>query len=1350
MRLNILLQIALPLLLTAGVLIFLMVKRKYFHAGAAVLCAVLLIASVTLGVIGLKQKGEAPAADAAAVSGNADNSALSLMTANRLLRDGYLDDAQLLLDELQQELPGDSDVLLASARCAVLGNNPSLASVLYRGAGDAAPEEELEYVSDGVTADNGAMITYLKNLGENPADYGLRESAAANTSGWIKTVRSGLRDSIDEAESNDLLAEAADYAAKLIAGFRDAQNGGRPDALFRTVSDLSDLLEQNETLQSCRVLRLALLRGRVLRGDYDGIAGQIGLEATPEELMVVTDLLISGKIRSSDFPESYRTADTEICEAVISQFQETLNSIESLTNAERASYQKTLKALKSQMKDPVMYLLRAQLTTALVNAKDTLVSKLYLEMAKLEMHAGNDSQAEEYLGGALGTASNSDDPGYSVPMNTLMDIINGTTDTETIKDVADYVDEAIDHSLPLDITPVSGGETPEGEAFNDYMTATVSEMTAVINIGTVDVENFPVVKARVQINSNQTADLKELEKLLHVRDCGSAITKFTLDEMTFSRSRIILLCDNSGSMSGSVGELKNAVRSFAADMGPGELVSVMTFDSGIREESDFTADSSEVAGYADWMGDYGGTDMYNALLKAIDRFPDDITSNNIIILMTDGDDNHPASDWTISEELGGRCALHDVTVYTVGLGRGVDTGYLTKLAAAGNGSFLYVDSDEALSRFYSFIHTQLKNQAILTFTAVNRTLNERTLALSLENELGSAEKKYWLVKPDYSAEEHGLDPLQVTDDELEVYGLTAKFLYRSSKKQTVQLRGNGFDSGDEITITLKGAVGYPVEASFVDEKTYSLTIPEGLAVGTYTVEGAIRDMTFTLPDELTVANQGSMKTYTFGSYVFTALNSKTENGTTTLSGNVILNGWLRFCGDVSLYSPSPDSERIQMTAPGAYIEYSKTTALSGLAKTLAQDDLPAKIPKIGTLWLYNQPYSAKDYTSFPVDEVTFSEPFRLSSVVLENPTYRLYPDTLQAQVTEVTLKLPFQKLLLRNLDKSFSFSGGASAMLNATQIGLKAKADLNLNQSSDYEQTVTFVRVPVRLSRATADIDTLRDDYSFGIGFKFKALGPMDSIDLDLAWKEGKFDELKVQTGTDAVTLTAAPVPITMQDFGVELSNLSAWAETGDGFWNKLIHTEVGCLFQVNLGDIAAKLPKIKELLVKDPKKALAPVVLKDCKLSLQLCDFRLAFEADVSLLDQWTVGHAELEAGNFSYSNRLLGIYGADEVGIRAKLAVDVNWHSSNLDLDMGGFIELTLGYPYTGLWGNLKCDFEVGWWVLKKDVNVSGDALIALYKNSSDNLQFSIIVKGQNTKGQLSGFQLHITKGRLKVTPY
>ena len=123
-------------------------------------------------------------------------------------------------------------------------------------------------------------------------------------------------------------------------------------------------------------------------------------------------------------------------------------------------------------------------------------------------------------------------------------------------------------------------------------------------------------------------------------------------------------------------------------------------------------------------------------------------------------------------------------------------------------------------------------------------------------------------------------------------------------------------------------------------------------------------------------------------------------------------------------------------------------------------------------------------------------------------------------------------------------------------------------------------------------------------------------------------------------------------------------------------------------------------------------------------------------------IGKCEIELGKFDYTNALIGYYNETECGLRAKLTAGSKWETTNLSMELTGAVELTLGYPYSGLWLNGSLDFEVGWWILRADFDVAGDAMIGAYQNTSGNFQFSIIVRGTDSGGEYSGFHLYITK--------
>ena len=241
---------------------------------------------------------------------------------------------------------------------------------------------------------------------------------------------------------------------------------------------------------------------------------------------------------------------------------------------------------------------------------------------------------------------------------------------------------------------------------------------------------------------------------------------------------------------------------------------------------------------------------------------------------------------------------------------------------------------------------------------------------------------------------------------------------------------------------------------------------------------------------------------------------------------------------------------------------------------------------------------------------------------------------------------------------------------------------------------------------------------------------------------------MKLQTkGTDSVLLQS-PIPISMADFGVEIEGLSKYKDDKSILEN-LLSNPINVLFEVNVASLNAYAPDIAEL-ISDKSVALAS--LSNCTLSMEFKEFRFAFDADIVFCTILDMGKCSIKLGKFEYTNALIGYYDETQYGLQVSVTRNLlDWNTPNVNLDLKGTTEITLGYPYTGIWFNGTADFDVKYWIFKKDFDVSGDALIGCYKNSSDNFQFSIIVRGTNARGNYAGFHLYITKARgLRVDSY
>lgn len=1340
------LQVAIPLFVTFAVLAAIAGWRRYFKPEIFIIGACVLSMGAFMTVEHISAANDV---SESGVSASVDTDELSLTLAEQYMLDEQYAAAMDVLENLLQSNGSNPNVKLAAARCSLLQGDYSAAVQMYEQLSDRVEDELTHALSllASTQVNSNAIVAYLQKLGYDPAEYGLEESAEikADYDDAQELIRERLHKDLDAFENTygDSAVDALEYASDLTAEFDACLQGQQSsDSLESTVRKLDTAIKEAPELADNADLRLARLKGYVLSGDYDKIAESADRSCVSEELVVLSQLFVSGLVDDKDFSDAYVDLDFDRYQEVLGICRQNLKEAD-LTKDQEEKYNEKLEQLQDQMDDPVLFTLRQDLLEQVEEGDTAMQSKCYLALAKIENACGNEQQADIYISKALGTAGNSDDENYRIPMNQMADILQGNSETSEILNIAQYVDAALDHSLPLDIQ-VSDITALAGSAgeLGDQMTNTVTKNTASINIGVIDAGEFPVVQASVQIQSSQWDTVEELMEHLNVYDCGTEITEFTLEKLEFQSSRIILLCDCSGSMDDSVNDLKQVIADFAASMRIGEEVCVIGFNSGIAFVKPFSSDPTEVAGAADSIFASGGTALFDSLIYAGEQHTQDINANNIIIAMTDGQDGSYVTEEQMYSQISTMAAQKGLTVYTVGLGD-VDADYLQKMAQFGNGSFLYADDSEDLQTFYDFIHGQLSNQYILTYTAKNLTRNERTVELSLDGEMGSKIKTYYLQEPGNSDTQSSAEnPYAAEPGKLSVGGLSAQLLYKSSQDQTLMLLGSSFNAADEVTVRLVGSVKYDLSATFIDSSSYAVVIPSEIAVGVYDLEVSIGDCSFSLEDELTVAVAGSTRNFQYGAYSFTAQTSYiNDSGETVLSGNVVMNGWLRFKGDLTISYDYYDGGKAWITdESGFYVSYSESAA-TGLAGIVAEWGVPIQFGAMGKFSICDDPYIPGDYEDFDVFEKNYPAIVSVNMMYLDCSGFNLaiYPDMLWIQNADISFSLPLQEQLMRCWKQC---PDKRAAYDSAILIGAREIAFVETLEFEDLQDaSLMMLHQPLRLISLKIAVNTLKNDYTFTAGVGLEAISDVDGFTFTVGFADGKFDSFGLRLKDDdiALPLVKTPVPVEMSNFGFLVSGFGKYNNSGDAV-TALLDYPVTIEFDIDVANLNKYVPDLAKLL--DDEGDVAVATLSDSKLQMQLKDFRLAFDANLVFIEVLDLGKVHVSAGDFDYTNKLLGFYKEDAVGMQIAVEADlVDMDTKNLDLELNGQIEACLSYPYTGLWLNGNASYHVGWWIIGADGNITGDALIGAYENSSGNFQFSVILRGENSEGKYSGFHAYLT---------
>ncbi|MEZ4313958.1 MAG: VWA domain-containing protein [Polyangiaceae bacterium] len=172
---------------------------------------------------------------------------------------------------------------------------------------------------------------------------------------------------------------------------------------------------------------------------------------------------------------------------------------------------------------------------------------------------------------------------------------------------------------------------------------------------------------------------------------------------------LTFVLDTSGSMEGApISREQAAVKAIAASLAPGDIVSMVTWNTGNNVVLDgysvIGASDSVVTGAADKLSADGGTDLHGGLVAGYGLATKnyDPAKLNRVILISDGGANVGITDKDLialsSED------ADKEGIYLVGVGVGPADGYNDRLMDTvtdkGRGAYVYLDSKEEASRMF--------------------------------------------------------------------------------------------------------------------------------------------------------------------------------------------------------------------------------------------------------------------------------------------------------------------------------------------------------------------------------------------------------------------------------------------------------------------------------------------------------------------------------------------------------------------------------------------------------------------------------------------------------------------------
>lgn len=1099
------------------------------------------------------------------------------------------------------------------------------------------------------------------------------------------------------------------YVENLTGQVQDEELSGQ-EKQFR------QLLDQYPEMQSIDIVRYANLKLAVLQNDYNSLAENINEYTDYKEYMVTANLFLNGYIQKEAFGGDYGNNLADMYEEVADQLERvSQNNAGDMSKTAQEDMEQYVEALRKSVENPVMGQINYQLTDYVEDGvKDR--TKIYLLQAQIAQADGNQSASEDYLSRSMNTVGDCEDSSYTEPMGKLVNLITSKENREDVKNIPAYVDEVLKNQFLIDINEDDLKENSE-TSFDSYFTDYVSQKRVSIHITDVDHSQFENLTVKFTVDDQIAYSAQDVKEMLEVLDCGINISDFQIEKINYDHLYTLLCCDTSGSMEGeAIENLKSAVSLFAENKEEKDVLGLVEFNDAPTEILEMGSSVEQIKDEAQSITASGGTNMYDTAISAMDMFNSENDSLRTIILMSDGADNDQRTVEEINENIGKRAKEKNVVIYTIGLGQEVDSDYLSNIAECTGGCYVYVNDSNSLYEFYKRLNNQNKNQYVLTYKAQDAfTEIDRECRLNLNQDELTYDTYTYSLKDGDSA---GTDIL----DGKTICGVESRLVFKSGTEQANKLLGTGFVKGEPIRVTMMGNSEYDLNAEYVSETEYALTIPANAACGTYDIIIQVNGKKAYLKNELTIAVQGSQETTTFGQYQFTSFSKVETSEYIKLSGYVQMNGWLSFNGDIILSGNMSGESIILSDVAGSYVKYDDKENSFWLGRYMANHNINMPVMPLGDIALYNDTGSTFN-ENFRVTAVNVATTYVSKLIELNDPVVRLYPDRIQMDVNQFATKLDEQyKLFGGDTEKTlsvFSFHHSETVVVTGQNLGLNLEVT-----GSDEEDTYRELNIgsmPLRLNNKGVKFKL--DSASGEIYFKYIAkLAYLDmdgagfSIQLVTTDNEIKLNEVGFYVDKK-INFNIQGIPCSLADFKLMLGDLDKGGPTK---WVWKGGTDI------NAGDISSVLPKLENYFGN-----VTVFAMDDAQIEGRISDPYLKFTTTFKILDSFNLGKLQMTLGNFEYTNELLDMNSEKVKGYEGTLSNELKWESDHCDIKLNGESQISAHNKFIGIQESGSGEINIKWWISKK-FSTEGKVLVGVYKDHSDRINFGLIAQGKTPKGK------------------
>jgi len=212
---------------------------------------------------------------------------------------------------------------------------------------------------------------------------------------------------------------------------------------------------------------------------------------------------------------------------------------------------------------------------------------------------------------------------------------------------------------------------------------------------------------------------------------------------------LIVAIDISGSMTGAMPKLKQAVKDFLGAVPTKDAVTLLGFNDSVFALTRKATDPAERVRAVDRLAPWGATALYDVILRATDMLGRQ-AGRKALVIFTDGEDQ---GSHVAIEDVERKLQASDVTLYMIAQGRGVSQEYLKKtmqrLTVPTGGRTFTTESVDELQGAFEELLDELSNQYLVGYQPTNSKRDDtwREIKVSVDGHNGVRARQGYRATP---------------------------------------------------------------------------------------------------------------------------------------------------------------------------------------------------------------------------------------------------------------------------------------------------------------------------------------------------------------------------------------------------------------------------------------------------------------------------------------------------------------------------------------------------------------------------------------------------------------------------